>query len=213
MAVSYRKPPVLAIEDLGLELGMLRGDPIEALARFGAQLVLTSYIEAEVEAHLGAGRYERTMDRQGHRNGHRTRRVTCGLGMIEVEFPKVRHTARPFRSQVLDAWQRTSSAVTSSFASLYIEGLSTRDYERALKPVWRGAGLSRSTVSRANEQIKEAFCRWRRRSLAEEPVCVHRTSRRSDFDAFHRKTEPPNCRKRPRFGLYGLTGDCIRKVG
>ena len=170
MAVSYRKPPVPAIEDLGLELGMLRGDPIEALARFGAQLVLTSYIEAEVEAHLGAGRYERTMDRQGHRNGHRTRRVTCGLGMIEVEFPKVRHTARPFRSQVLDAWQRTSSAVTSTLASLYIEGLSTRDYERALKPVWRGAGLSRSTVSRANEQIKEAFCRWRRRSLAEEEV-------------------------------------------
>jgi transposase-like protein len=161
---------VLAIEDLGLEFDGLRGDPIEALARFGAELVLSSYLHAEVAEHLGAGPYERTAARQGQRNGRRARRVACGLGALTVDYPKVRDTVRPFRSRVLDAWQRRSEAVASTLASLYVEGLSTRDYERALAPVWQGAGLSRSTVSRANEQIKDAFEAWRRRDLSGEEV-------------------------------------------
>ena len=64
MSGSYRKPPVCAIEDLGLELGVFRGDPVEELARYGAQLVLTAYIEAEVSAHLARRPYERTPDAQ-----------------------------------------------------------------------------------------------------------------------------------------------------
>ena len=170
MDASYRKPPVLAIEDLGLELGELRGDPIESLARFGAQLVLTSYLEAEVSAHLGAAAYERAPARRGSRNGKRTRRVTCGVGSVEIDFPKVRGAESPFRSELLAAWQRTSRSLTAMLPSLYVEGLSTRDFARALRPLHDGAGLSRSTVSRANEQIKAAFDAWRRRSLAEEEI-------------------------------------------
>jgi len=167
---SYRKPPVVAIEDLGLKLGGLRGDPVEELARYGARLVLSSYIEAEVREHLGAGRYERSEERRGSRNGRRSRGVSCALGKVEVDFPKVRGTSEPFRSQVLEAWQRTSGSVASTLSSLYVEGLSTRDYERALQPVWQGAGLSRSTVSRANQEIKEGFRTWRRRRLDQDDV-------------------------------------------
>jgi len=170
MDALYRKPPVLAIEELGLELGALRGDPIEALARYGAQLVLTSYLEAEVSAHLGAGRYERREERRGRRNGRRRRRVSCGAGGIKIDFPKVRDTETPFRSAILAAWQRTSATLVATLPSLYIEGLSTRDFERALKPLHDGAGLSRSSVSRANDRTKEAFDTWRRRDLSEEEV-------------------------------------------
>ena len=170
MSGSYRKPPVVAIEDLGLELGVFRGDPVEELARYGAQLVLTSYIEAEVSAHLARRPYERTPDAQGYRNGHRTRKVTVGSGTVPVEFPKVRNCSTPFRSAILEAWQRRSAAVLGVLPSLYVEGLSTRDFERALKPLWGEAGLSRSTVSRANEDLKQGFDAWRRRDLSEEPV-------------------------------------------
>ena len=170
MARSYRRPPVVAIEDLGLELGALRGDPIEELARFGARLVLTSYLEAEVAAFLGAAPYERTPGRRGSRNGRRRRGVSCGVGRVEIEYPKVRDTVEPFRSTVLDAWQRTSRTLLGTLPALYIEGLSTRDYERALAPLCQGAALSRSTVSRANEGIKKAFERWRRRPLGGEQV-------------------------------------------
>jgi putative transposase len=170
MDALYRKPPVLAIEDLGLELGALRGDPIEQLARFGARLVLTAYLEAEVRAHLGAERYERTDDRRGRRNGRRRRKLTCGVGGIEIDFPKVRQTETPFRSAILDAWQRTSETLLATLPSLYVEGLSTRDFQRALKPLHDGTGLSRSTVSRANAQLKEAFDAWRRRDLSGEEL-------------------------------------------
>ena len=50
---------------------------------------------------------------------------------------------------------------------LYAEGLSTRDFKRALKPLWKGAGLSRSAISRANKQLREAFKAWRKRDLGE----------------------------------------------
>jgi len=53
---------------------------------------------------------------------------------------------------------------------LYIEGLSTRDFKRALKPLWGKSGLSRSSVSRANTALKEAFDNWRRRGLSLEEI-------------------------------------------
>ena len=170
MSGSYRKAPVVAIEDLGLELGALRGDPIEELARYGAQLVLASYIEAEVTAHLGRRPYERTRDARGYRNGHRRRHVTVGSGTVGIEFPKVRGCSTPFRSAILEAWQRRSVTVLGILPSLYLEGLSTRDFERALAPLWGEAGLSRSTVSRANEDLKRAFDALRRRDLSGEAV-------------------------------------------
>lgn len=170
MKVGKQKPPVVAIEKLGLELGPIEGDAVEELARYGARLILSSYVHAEVEAHLGAGWYERDGQRRGWRNGRRERGVSCGVGRVMVDYPKVRGCATPFQSGVLAAWQRKSQTLLATLPSLYVEGLSTRDYERALGPLWEGTGLSRSTVSRANEQIAEAFAQWRRRSLAEEPI-------------------------------------------
>ena len=173
MRESYRKSSVMTREELaehGIDLPEGEEDPIEALARMGAKLVLMSYLEAEVTEFLGAAPYERTPGRRGSRNGTRTRGVSCGVGTVQIDYPKVRDTERPFSSQVLEAWQRKSRTLASTLPSLYVEGLSTRDFKRALSPLWKGTGLSRSSVSRANLEIKEAFEKWRRRSLAQEEV-------------------------------------------
>ena len=53
---------------------------------------------------------------------------------------------------------------------LYVEGLSTRDFRRALKPLWGESGLSPSSVSRANRALKESFNNWRRRDLSLEEI-------------------------------------------
>jgi transposase-like protein len=53
---------------------------------------------------------------------------------------------------------------------LYIEGLSTRDFKRALEPLLGETGLSRSTVSRINQGLKAGFASWRQRRLADEDV-------------------------------------------
>jgi transposase-like protein len=53
---------------------------------------------------------------------------------------------------------------------LYVEGLSTRDFKRALKPLWGESGLSRSSISRANQSLKASFESWRKRDLSEEDI-------------------------------------------
>ncbi|MBI4339186.1 MAG: hypothetical protein HY680_04455, partial [Chloroflexi bacterium] len=40
---------------------------------------------------------------------------------------------------------------------------STRDFRRALRPLWGESGLSRSTISRANGALKDAFHAWSER--------------------------------------------------
>jgi len=63
---------------------------------------------------------------------------------------------------LLEAWQRRSKLLEETISLLYIEGLSTRDFKRALKPVWGESGLSRSSISGANKALKEAFNNWHR---------------------------------------------------
>jgi len=92
------------------------------------------------------------------------------VGSLDIAFPKVRGTDTPFRSAVLDARQRTSATLPATLPPLYVEGLSTRDFGRALAPLHEGAGLSRSTVSRANAALKQGFESWRRRDLSGEPL-------------------------------------------
>jgi transposase-like protein len=58
---------------------------------------------------------------------------------------------------LIEAWQRHSKLLEETIPLLYIEGLSTRDFERTLKPVWGESGLSRSSISGANKALKEAF--------------------------------------------------------
>jgi len=161
---------VAAIEELGLELVEPRDGLVDELARYGAQLILTSYLEAEVTAHLARRPYERTPKAQGYRNGHRPRQVTVGSGTVSLEYPKVADCPTPFRSGLLAAWQRRSAAAVKVLPSLYVEGLSTRDFERALEPLWGEAGLSRTTVSRANEELKKGFDLWRHRDISGEGV-------------------------------------------
>ncbi|MEW6244401.1 MAG: transposase [Bacillota bacterium] len=38
----------------------------------------------------GAGGYERTQEREGHRNGHRERRLKTRAGELNVQVPRVR---------------------------------------------------------------------------------------------------------------------------
>jgi putative transposase len=44
------------------------------------ETVLNQVLEAQVTEALGADRHERTEERQGYRNGYRTRRFIHGLG-------------------------------------------------------------------------------------------------------------------------------------
>jgi len=139
------------------------------LMRKGAQLMLETALEQELEEFLGRGRYQRgERQRAGYRNGVSTRTVKTLAGEITVRKPKVRDTAEEFHSQLLRAWQRRCDELSALIPGLYLEGLSTRDFQRALGVFWGEAGLSRSTISRLNERLYEEFEAWRQRDLSQE---------------------------------------------
>jgi len=171
MRKGYHKGQELSMLELGLSLEELAGQPLELFAREGARLLLMVGLEEEVTNALQRRPYERSQGKVlGYRNGHRERQVSCGAGMIEVPVPRVSDTTETFRSQLLEAWQRRSKLLEETIPLLYVEGLSTRDFKRALKPLWGESGLSRSSISRANKALKEAFNNWRRRDLSLEEI-------------------------------------------
>jgi len=171
MEKGYHKGQDLTMSKLGLSLEELAGQPLELFAREGAKLLLMVGLEEEVSAALMRRPYERSRGKVvGYRNGHRDRQVSCGAGIIEVPVPRVSDTEETFRSQLLEAWQRRSKLLEETIPLLYVEGMSTRDFKRALKSLWGESGLSRSSVSRANKALKEAFNNWRRRDLSLEEI-------------------------------------------
>ena len=172
MKKGYHKEQELTMSEMGLSWEELAGQPLELFAREGAKLLLMVGLEEEVNGFLKRRPYERSCqgDFCGYRNGHRDRQLSCGAGVIEVPMPRVSDTEKPFRSQLLEAWQRRSKLLEETIPLLYVEGLSTRDFKRALKPLWGKSGLSRSSISRANRALKEAFNNWRRRDLSLEEI-------------------------------------------
>jgi len=171
MKKGYRKGQELSMSKLGLSLEELAGQPLELFAREGARLLLSVALEEEVTDVLKRRPYERSQGNAlGYRNGHRERQISCGAGEIEVAVPRMSDTKEAFHSQLLEAWQRRSKLLEETIPLLYIEGLSTRDFKRALKPLWGKSGLSRSSISRANKALKEAFNSWRCRDLSLEDI-------------------------------------------
>lgn len=171
MKKEYHGGQGLTIEDLGLSLEELVGQPLELFAREGAKLILSVALEEEVAEFLGRGRYQRAeAGPKGYRNGHRPRCLGCGAGAVTVEALRVAKSQESFSSRILRAWQRRSPLLEEVIPLLYLEGLSTRDFKRALWPLWGQSGLSRSSVSRANRELKRAFRAWRQRDLSEEEI-------------------------------------------
>jgi transposase-like protein len=169
MKEKYEVPSGLSIDQLGLTLEELKTSSLDAMARNGAKLILETALREEVLDVLGRERYERTGDDAlpGYLNGHRCRKVRIGSGEVEVRAQKVTGAATPYHSEVLPAFALRSKALDEMIPLLYAEGLSTRDFKRALKPLWDGSGLSRSSISRANEQLRESFKAWKRRDLSD----------------------------------------------
>jgi len=171
MSKSYTKMEELSTADLGLSLDEVRQWSLEEAARSGAKMILEVALAEEVAEFLGRKRHERAESgRPGYRNGKRARRIQTGRGIADVEAPKATGTAPPFRSETLPAFKRRSAKMEETMAALCAEGLSTRDFRRALGGFWGDTGLSRSSVSRANKILCEQFGAWRKRDLSGEDV-------------------------------------------
>src|SRR6266508_311179 len=68
-------------------------DPIEAIGRLGARLILQQALEEELSEFLGRGRYERRGEPIAHRNGYEPVTVRTTAGPLGLERPRMRNAS------------------------------------------------------------------------------------------------------------------------
>ena len=143
---------------------------LEHLAREGARLMLERALEAEVEEFLGRERYGRGGDFRGYRNGHqRPRTVAVGTWSVPVRAPRVADVPAgvgTFESEILPKRARLSKETQELFAQLYLEGLSSGDFEPVFRHLLgKTAPLSPNTILRLKQTWAEEYEVWRHRRL------------------------------------------------
>src|SRR5690606_7332609 len=172
-------PPMVRIEEEGSEgKAELVGMTLDELARAGAQRMLRTALEAEVDAYVTAHREHRAADGTALvvRNGPaRPRKVTLGSGTIEVRAPRVDDRrvdavggGQRFRSRILPPSRRRSPKVAEVLPILYLRGLPTGDFRAAL-PVLLGedaAGLSPTTITRLTAEWEQDYQAFQQRDLS-----------------------------------------------
>ena len=131
---------------------------LRALVRTALQTVL----EEELTAHLGAGRYERTDDRIGYRNGTKPRSLTTRVGTIELRVPQDR--AGTFSPELFGRYQRSEQALVLSLLEMYVQGVSTRKVS-AITEQLCGTSFSKSQVSALTRRLDTELAAWRERPV------------------------------------------------
>ncbi len=135
------------------------------LLREMVQSVMQEVLEAEMQEHLGAGRYERASGRQGYRSGSYTRSLVTRVGKIELRVPQDREGR--FSTELFERYQRSEMALVLAMMQMYVKGVSTRKV-KAITEELCGHEFSASTISRLNKRLDERLRRFARRRL-EEP--------------------------------------------
>lgn len=125
----------------------VRGSLFRDLLQAGLQ----DLVNAEAEAHIGAGRYERSDQRVTQRNGTRSKTVSTPGGDVDVDIPKLRQGS--FYPSLLNPRTRVDQALYGVIAQAWIQGVSTRKVDGLVKALGIESGISKSSVSRICSRI------------------------------------------------------------
>jgi putative transposase len=106
---------------------------------------LISVLEAEVDAFIGAVRYERSEQRQDYRHGHYSRSLETSMGQIEDLL--VPRTRGGYQTQLFERSHRRRSDLDQSIGERFIGGVSMTRVGEVVETL-TGTKPSASTVSR-----------------------------------------------------------------
>src|SRR5246127_4228935 len=178
-AVRRTVPPSAEIEEQierlwAVGVGENPRESLAELAKLGARLIIQRAVEDEFDAWLGRARYERRPEYQrglenygeGLRNGFRPRTVQTAEGEFEIEIPQVREAAETFASKLFPRTPKLlrTEPLKALVIGAFVRGLSMRDVESLCDEAGLGK-LSKSTVSRMCEELRERFEAFKRRDL------------------------------------------------
>src|SRR3954469_3229072 len=151
---------------------------LDELAREGARRMIAAALEVEVADYVE--RFADQVDEDGRRlvvrNGRaRERKLTVGSGTVPICAPRVNDKRvdpatserQKFSSKILLAYARRSPKVTEVLPVLYLHGLSTGDFEPALRDLLGAdaSGLSATSISRLTKIWQTEHEQFRTRSL------------------------------------------------
>ncbi|MFO1352962.1 MAG: IS256 family transposase [Gammaproteobacteria bacterium] len=156
-------------------------DPLTEVLQRGARRLLAEAVETEVEQFLA--QHQGLIDEAGRarvvRNGYLPpRAIQTVIGEVEVEVPRVRDRggaqaseAVRFGSAIIPRYLRKSASLEELIPCLYLKGISTGDFQEALKALMgeRAEGFSAATVSRLKAGWIEEVRRWQKRDLTGKP--------------------------------------------
>jgi transposase-like protein len=152
-------------------------DRLSTALRGELRALVERLIREELSEALGAGRYERTVDRRGYQHSPRERTITTGLGPVALTVPRgrlftPRGETEEWRSELMPRYARRTREVDAALAGLYLSGTNTRRVKQALRPLLKGAPLSKSAVSRVVAGLRDQYEMWRSRDLSAERLKV-----------------------------------------
>jgi transposase-like protein len=147
---------------------------LEQWARGQIQAQLQQILEEEVTTFLGRARHARRArvspvdPPQGNRNGYgKPRQFTMMNGTVMVRRPRVRDLTDRFESKVLPLFTRRTQEVGEMLPELYLHGLSSGDFELALRGLLgEGAPLSASSIQRLKARFALEYETWTQRDLS-----------------------------------------------
>ena len=143
---------------------LVLGERDEAIRQL-VETVLNEVLDAEMDEHLNAKRYERTDGRKGYRNGYYPRDLTMRVGPVELRKPRDREGN--FETALFDRYQRSEKALVLAMMEMAVNGVSTRKVKRITEELC-GKAFGKSTVSRLCESLDEKVEAWNTRSISDK---------------------------------------------
>ncbi len=124
------------------------GDFLRSVAEAVVQLLM----ETDVEGLIGAGRHERTGERQTYRNGYRDRTLDTRLGSLQLRIPKLRQGS--YFPPFLEPRKTSEKALVAVIQEAWVGGVSTRRVDDLVQAMGL-SGISKSTVSKLCKDIDD----------------------------------------------------------
>lgn len=171
------------------------------------QAFLKSMIEhmliAELDARVGASRYERSDKRRTYRNGYYDRSLGTMYGMVDLDVPRLREGSIEYR--LFDQYARRGGSIDQAIGTLFLHGVSTRKLSRIVKDII-GVDLSASTVSRIETALSsEDLKNFQEKELSDEYQFLF-------LDGISLKTKHISVKRDMMLAAVGLKADGTKEI-
>jgi putative transposase len=147
-------------------LAQLKLTDVSDRIRSATEMLYQELIDAEATAFIGAGPFERNVDRSALRNGTRSRTLTTTTGDLSLKIPKLRQGS--FFPALLERRRRVDQALFAVVMEAYVHGVSTRKVDDLVKALGADTGISKSEVSRICACLDAEVAEFRDRTLASQ---------------------------------------------